>query len=88
MALLPSAPEFVFPSAQGEEQEGTDADGTTIAALPVRSSETRVRIASFPSKTTLVPLDADSSPRFRLPVPALSVGVFAKRNGVGTPMRC
>jgi hypothetical protein len=91
MASLPSA-EYLFPGTHSEEQEGTDADETTtIAGVPVglpHFSPRRSAFASAPHETSLALPKVGPTPDYRLPVSALPAGAFAKRNGVGTPMRC
>jgi hypothetical protein len=74
------------------EPEETEGDETaTMVATPVGAPRSRNRRAGFSptrSNASLLLLNTGSVPNSLLLISALPVGAFAKRNGVGNPMRC
>jgi len=84
--MLPSAAEYLFSPIPNEEREESNADeATATAGLLVevpRSSQRRTDSGRAPYQLAL------SFPHPHMLIWALPVGTFAKRDGVGAPMRC
>ena len=91
--LPPFAYEHLYTQAHNEsEPEDTEADETATTVAPLvgvpRSRKTRAGSPPTPSNACSLLLNAGALPHSRLLISALPMGAFAKRNGVGTPLRC
>jgi hypothetical protein len=79
-------------SRNESEPDETEGDETaTMAALPIGAPRSHNRRAGFsptPSNVSLLLRNTGSGLHSRLLISALPMGAFAKRNVVGTPMRC
>jgi len=91
--LLPAADEpLSTPALSESEPEATDEDGKAIpvarsVGVP-RALNTKGRLSRNSAGASVLQMSADPLPHSHMLISALPVGAFAKRNGVGTPMRC
>jgi hypothetical protein len=85
--LLSLVPQNVSSSSESGREEAPGEAEVMVGSV-ARASQKRGGLRPTPSQVASVLLGAGSIPPCLLPVSVPLVSAFAKRNGVGTPMRC
>jgi hypothetical protein len=86
IAPLLEVPGVISLASADDENDGTDVGDPALAGLPF--SRLRAPTAGAGTDTTFVQTTPNRNFQFQMPDSTPTVGAFAKRNGLGSPMRC